>query len=497
MIEYFGALVAVLTIWCVLKYLRWRNDIYLPLSKIPGPKIYPIIGNLYMFIGVKRSDIFKIFSEMVKTYGPLFRAFSGFIPLINVTKPEHLEQIMSSSIHVHKGMMYEALKEWLGDGLLISNGVKWHQRRKMITPTFHFKILEHFMPVFVKKSKLLIDYLEKESNGNGFDICPYITHCTLDIICETAMGISLNAVSDRNSSYIQATNNTRELFIIRQASILQQTPLYPFLKDGKSFYENVKVLHNFTNKVISERKEYLKEHPIKIEEDDETFTKKRLSFLDLLLTSTEKLTDSDIRAEVDTFMFAGHDTTTTGICWTLFLLGLNQDCQQKAYEEIQDVLGDKNTPETISDLNELKYLECCIKESLRIYPSVPLISRVLTEDITLDGFKIPKGTNCNLDIYHTHRNAEIYPEPEKYDPDRFQPENSKNRHPYAYIPFSAGPRNCIGQKFAMYEEKTLLASILKAYEVISVDKRESINIIPQIVLKSENPFKIALRKRTK
>lgn len=117
------------------------------------------------------------------------------------------------------------------------------------------------------------------------------------------------------------------------------------------------------------------------------------------------------------------------------------------YHEILEVLGNTDQHPTLNELSELKYMERCIKESLRLYPSVPSISRLLEEDVTTtQGYILPKEACINIHIYDIHRNLSYWSDPEKFDPDRFLPENCVNRHPFAYVPFSAGPRNCIGEK---------------------------------------------------
>lgn len=119
--------------------------------------------------------------------------------------------------------------------------------------------------------------------------------------------------------------------------------------------------------------------------------------------------------------------------------------QENVYRELHEVFGSSMEPPTYQELQNLPYMEMCIKESLRLYPSVPLIGRLASEDFyTASGYLIPKGVEILIHIYDLHRNAEIYPEPEKFDPDRFLPENTATRHPFAFLPFSGGPRNCIG-----------------------------------------------------
>lgn len=149
----------------------------------------------------------------------------------------------------------------------------------------------------------------------------------------------------------------------------------------------------------------------------------------------------------------------------------------------------------LNDLNEMKYLERVIKESLRLYPAVPKVGRILSEDVQLDEYKIPKGCMVGVDIYNLHRDERFFTDPEKFDPDRFLPENTVGRHPFAYMPFSAGSRNCIGQKFAMYEEKSVLSSIFRNYRLKSVDIREDIKVVSEIILRPLSGINVTIEKR--
>ncbi|KAL1465042.1 hypothetical protein WDU94_004637 [Cyamophila willieti] len=136
------------------------------------------------------------------------------------------------------------------------------------------------------------------------------------------------------------------------------------------------------------------------------------------------------------------------LCWTLHLLAANQDVQDKVLAEIEDIFGSRECNEIQKEhLKKMEYLEKVIKESLRLYPSVPYISRWLENDLILGDYTVPAKTNISIVTYFLHRNPKIYPDPDKFDPERFSQKNSAARHPFAYIPFSAGPRNCIGKLF--------------------------------------------------
>lgn len=224
-------------------------------------------------------------------------------------------------------------------------------------------------------------------------------------------------------------------------------------------------------------------------EDDESDIgkKKRKAFLDLLLDQNAKddtpLTDDELRAQVDTFMFEGHDTTAVAITWTLFLLGNNPEQQEKVHEELEEVFGDSDTPANLKELSQLKYLDRVLKETLRLFPSVPVISRDLMEDVKMGNYTLPKGCEVVMPIQLTHRDPNVWPDPTKFDPDRFLPENSKHRNPYAYVPFSAGPRNCIGQRFALLEEKIVLTAILRKWRVKSVKTFDEIKYAGILILR--------------
>lgn len=182
-------------------------------------------------------------------------------------------------------------------------------------------------------------------------------------------------------------------------------------------------------------------------------------------------------------------------CWALFLIGHHPEVQEQLYEELQTVYADSNTLPTHKDLGDLKYMERVMKECLRIYPTVFQVGRTVSEEFEVGGYTIPVGAMVTASIWGCSRDARHFPEPEKFDPDRFLPEFSQNRHPFAHIPFSAGPRNCIGQKFAQLEEKVLLSMILRNYKIKSVDSREDVKPIPEIVVRPYPGIRLLLQKR--
>ncbi|XP_021922017.1 cytochrome P450 4c3 isoform X2 [Zootermopsis nevadensis] len=509
-----SAVVVVLLVYVLVawhRYQKRRARMVRLIDRIPGPPSLPLIGNT-IELNVEHDELLERLMGSTKLWGRrvgVNRMWNGTKPYITVFHPDRVEPILSSNKHIDKSKDYSYLHPWLGTGLLTSSGSKWHSRRKILTPAFHFKILEDFIDVFLEQSSILVKKLEREiGNEAGFNIFPYITHCALDVICETAMGRQVNAQGDSQSEYVKAVYEIGSIIQNRQSKLwLQPDWMFRWTHMYKTHEKCIKILHGFSNKVIQERKEEFAKLREKnkmastvSDEDTNTFgRKKRLAFLDLLIEASRDgavLSNEDIREEVDTFMFEGHDTTSAAISWALFLLGGQPDIQTKVIQEIDGILGPgAEQGITMKDLNEMKYLECCIKEALRLYPSVPIIARQINEDINMAHYTVPAGTTALIITYMLHRNPESFPQPEQFNPDRFLKENVIGRHPYAYIPFSAGPRNCIGQKFALLEEKAVIASILRKYRVEAVDRRENLTLLGELILRPKHGLRIKIFPR--
>uniref|UniRef100_A0A8K9XRV5 aromatase n=1 Tax=Oncorhynchus mykiss TaxID=8022 RepID=A0A8K9XRV5_ONCMY len=429
---------------------------------------------------------------------PLLKIWIGPVPFLVLFHAETIETVLNNPVHMDKAYAYKFLHPWLGTGLLTSTGDKWRRRRKLLTPTFHFSILTEFLEVMNEQAEVLVEKLDKEAGKGPFNCFNHITLCALDIICETAMGKKIYAQSNYDSEYVQCVYKMSDIITRRQRMPWFWPDLfYNYFGEGWEHNRSLKVLHSFTSNVIYERAEYI----AYIESDSESDQgmRKRRAFLDMLLKTTDeegnKLTHQDIQEEVDTFMFRGHDTTAAAMNWAIHLLGSHPEVQRKVQQELQEVFGVSDRPINTEDLKKLPYLECVIKESLRLFPSVPFFARSICEDCHINGFKVPKGANAIIMPYSLHRDPRHFPQPEEFRPERFMPENCVGRHPYAFIPFSAGLRNCIGQRFAVMEEKVILASILRYFNVEACQKREDLRPLGELILRPEKGIWIKLEKR--
>lgn len=305
--------------------------------------------------------------------------------------------------------------------------------------------------------------------------------------------------------------------------------LHPFRKMRQT--KLVRIMKDFNRKAIAERSKLLKEELEREGSEGRNDNmemdmpaKKRRVFLDILLMARhdgQTLTDDDISCEVDSFMLGGTDTTSRTVSFTLHLLARHPKIQQQVVDEIYQVYGENNAVTfTLSNLNELTYLTCVIKEALRMYPPIPLIGRKLIEDFKYSMFTflctnvilqifiisiftftlahsrfgdgiIPKDTQVIISLYNSLRDPAVFERPNEFLPERHL--EADKFSPYAFVPFSAGPRNCLGQKFAIYEIKVILTRILLSYEMLPLgpDVKPTVGL----VMDSENGVHLGMKKR--
>ncbi|KAH8287215.1 hypothetical protein KR054_004319, partial [Drosophila jambulina] len=487
------------------------------MKTIPCPLPLPLLGNAHLFLGLSPAQAFLRIGELAERHGDTFGLFLGPKSFsVMFFNPRDVEQVLSSTQLLDKSHEYSFLGRWLNEGLLVSSGRKWHRRRKIITPAFHFRVLEPYVEIFDRQSRQLVRQLdqrqkrEREIGAKGFskiNLGEAIHLCTLDAICETAMGVSINAQTNADSEYVQAVKTISMVLHKRMFNIFYRFDLtYMLTPLARAEKKALDVLHQFTEKIIVQRREELirgaaSNEGTAIEEDADVGAKRKMAFLDILLQSTideRPLTNLDIREEVDTFMFEGHDTTSSALMFFFYNIATHPEAQARCFQEIRSVFGqDKSAPVTYELLNKLHYVDLCIKETLRLYPSVPLLGRKVLEDCEINGKRIPAGTNIGISPLYLGRREDLFSEANSFKPERFDVVTSAEKlNPYAYIPFSAGPRNCIGQKFAMLEIKAIVANVLRHYEVDFVgDTSEPPVLIAELILRTRDPLMFKVKER--
>uniref|UniRef100_G3SF33 Cytochrome P450 family 4 subfamily F member 12 n=1 Tax=Gorilla gorilla gorilla TaxID=9595 RepID=G3SF33_GORGO len=456
--------------WLLARFLAWTYAFYDNCHRLQyfpqPPKQKWFWGHQVLIIATEEG-----LKNLTQMSG--FRIWRGPIfPFIVLCHPDIVRSITNASAAIapKDDLSIRFLKPWLGEGILLSGGDKWSRHRRMLTPTFHFNILTPYIKIFNRSVNIMHDkwqHLASEGSSR-LDMYEHISLMTLDSLQKCTFSFDSHC-QERPSEYIATILELSALVEKRNQHILQHMDfLYYLSHDGRRFRRACCLVHDFTDAVIQERRRTLPTQGI-----DDFLKDKTLDFIDVLLLSKDEdgkvLSDEDVRAEADTFMFAGHDTTASGLSWVLYNL-LLKDRDPKEIEW--------------DDLAQLPFLTMCVKESLRLHPPIPYTSRHCIWDIVLpDGRVIPKGIICIINVFGTHHNPAVWPDPEVYDPFRFDPKNIKERSPLAFIPFSAGPRNCIGQAFAMVEMKVVLALTLLRFRFL-LDHTEP-RRKPELIMRAE------------
>ncbi|KAJ0180019.1 hypothetical protein K1T71_004610 [Dendrolimus kikuchii] len=493
--------------WTILFRYKRRNMYKLAAPIKPPKENLPFIGVAHKLAG-NTEEIMKSlqdFSYAAIENNGIIKGWLGHILYFLVTDPVDLEIILKTCME--KDDLHRFIRKVIGNGAIFAPVSIWRKRRKVLVPVFSPKIVENFVEVFSEQSERLAQKLLQTAGEQKLSIWPYISSYTLDSVSESAMGVTINAQGNPNSPFLISMNRILNLICERIFHLwLQPDWIFRLFPQSKEHEKCLQAMQNFTDTVIKKkRKDLLTEKSNKPEVDNEfdLGTYKRKSFLDLLisLSGREKgYTNVELREEVLTLTVAGTDTSACAIGFTLKLLGKYPEVQEKIYQELRDVFGDMERPLIKEDLIKLKYLERVVKESLRLYPPVPFVIRKVLEDIKLpSGRVLPAGSGIVVSIWGVHRDPKHWgPDAEHFDPDRFLPECYNLKHPCSYMPFSSGPRNCVGYQYALMSVKTSLASILRRFKVVGEPEGgpiPKIRVKLDIMMKAVDGYEVMLEQR--
>ncbi|CAF1518303.1 unnamed protein product [Adineta steineri] len=491
-----------------IRYLQLKKD-YQNISFLPFSSI-PFVGNLHL-IDHRPYIFFQLMCRLshecqIKEKG-IFCLWYSLSPVLYICSANGLETFINNSKQLIKSFDYIFLQPWLKTGLVTSNNDKWRTRRRLITPSFHnTELLHGYMHIFNEQSFILADRFNKysEQSYKTHDLYPCISACTLDIIAEAATGTHLKAQLDgEHNDFVQATVRIGDIINKRLRSPwLWPSCIFNRLPIGREHTKLLNILHSFSRKIIEERLvTFNAKQMINNDDDDDKKCTHRLVFLDCLLTQMQekKLSFDDIHEEVDTFMFAGHDTTAAAINFFCYLMGCYPDIQSKVHTEMDMIFeNDRNRPCTIEDIEQMTYLDCVIKECMRILPPVPFISREAQTDFIYRNQIVRKGTTVSIFIYGIHHDESVFPNPKTFDPERFLDNSfNQNQHShYAFIPFSAGSRNCIGQRFAGLEERVVLSTLFRQFIFRSTQTIDQLHLSMDVILRPHVPIQMFIERRS-
>ena len=465
-------------------------------ASIYCPSNVPIFGSL-LCLELDSLKLHKQWNEIDMRGNHLAVLWLAWKPTIRSAKSEHAKMVLGNQLHMEKAFFYNFLHEWLNTGLLTSYGEKWNHRRRLITPAFHFSILNEFVPIFEKQAQVLVDkFMSAATEKKAIDVQVPLSLMTLESMCETSLGIS-NSTDKEAEDYVKTIGTLGHHLLVRTFQpLFWSSYIYSLTSYGKQFYKSLKSIHEYTISAINKRiaihseNEQLNNYTVT---DKTTRTKRNVCFIDTLIESYQKgdIDIDGIREEVDTFVFEGHDTTSSGLTFCLYMLGIYKEHQKTLQEEIDEAEGEN----ILEIIQKLKLLDCVIKESLRLYPPVAAIGRQMEEDTVIGGQTFYKDTTIVINIFGLHRNEEYWENPLKFNPYRFMGDEFQQRNPYCYIPFSAGPRNCIGQKFALLEVKICLYYVLKTFNLTSIQAEDEVELCTDMITLSRNGVLIKFERR--
>ncbi|XP_067203274.1 probable cytochrome P450 4aa1 isoform X2 [Linepithema humile] len=486
---YLAFLAVIYVIYALKNYIRIIRFIF----TLDGPKTVPILGNVNT---VFEGNLIQRMTNEAQSYGRIFRVWLTLLPYVTLMEPEDIQVVLSSMKHTQKIYLYKLLDNFLGKGLITREVDKWRIHRKILQPAFHLHVLERFVDTFGEYADRLVGKL-LEKDGDDINVTVFVNNSVYDILIETILGMP---ASQRYSNGEDDTPFRKGQVMVPYRFArpwLLIDWIYRLTAAGKSEERQQKDLFDFCFKKMKEKREFLRKNGSFVADNE---TSRKMSLLEYMVEINEKnpcFTERDIIEECCTFMLAGQDSVGTGTAMTLFLLANNPKWQERCVEELNEIFSDDNRSPTMQDLKEMKCLDMCIKESLRLYPSVPLFARTLGQDVRIGKHVIPAGCGVFILPYCTHRLPHHFPDPHDFKPERFSPENSEGRHPYAFIPFSAGPRNCIGYKFAMLEMKSIISTVLRKCRLEPVLGKEKVLARFRMTVRAHGGLWVKIRARDK
>lgn len=438
---------------------------------LPGPRGHWLLGALPRL----RSDMLGFFEQCFREFGDAayFRVANRRTMLLS--HPDDIEEVLvTENRRFIKNYALTFLQPLLGNGLLLNEGDSWLRQRRLIQPAFNRPRVESYAPAMVEVTDRL---LGEWHSGELCDIRPAMLKLTMAIAGRTLLGIDVTGRFGEVASLMEAVMYD---FLARFGAAVP-LPFWVPTPRNVRLKGTIRQLDRILQQLIDERRQA-----------DGAGT----DFLSLLMRARDDenggLSDRQLRDEVMTMFLAGHDTTAGALAWTWYLLGKHPDIQRRVHDEVHEVLGSR-TPEA-ADVPRLIYCERVLREAMRLYPSAYVIGRRPVEDITIGGHFIPAGTNVLMSQWIVHRDERWFDDPLRFDPDRWANGLAQRLPKYAYFPFGGGPRQCIGNSFAMFEATLILAMIAQRFELELITP-DPIRIQPAVTLRAAQPIEFRLHER--
>jgi cytochrome P450 len=443
-----------------------------PRRRAPGPR-NPLSGLRFLRLETSLSYLCETF----KRYGDVVRYRLGPFPVFLIAHPDGIRHVLQDR-HANylKSQDYVLLKQLLGDGLVTSEGALWLRQRRLIQPIFHRQRVAEFGSIMSEATlEMLESWEDLATEGRAFDVATEMARLALRIVGRVLLSVDLSNEADAVGHALKAANERFGHFDLGM--------LMPWLPTQRNriAHEAARTLRRLVDEIIAERRRENRDHG---------------DLLSMLLAARdengEAMDDRQVRDEVLTLILAGHETTAMALSWTWYLLSQHPHIEHRLEGELREVLGERSP--TVADLKNLSYTGMVIDESMRLYPPVWAIGRSPIEDDEIGGYRIPKRSMIVLSQYVTHRHPDFWDEPERFEPERFSAEKAQGRLRYAYFPFAGGPRQCVGNMFALTEANLVLATVAQRYRMHLVPNHP-VELQPLVTLRPRYGIKMTLERR--
>jgi cytochrome P450 len=427
----------------------------------PGPRRYPVLGMLPHL----RKGSHEFFLRTALEHGGV--AQLGRPDRLLITHPDAIRHVLVDNQRNYiKGKHTERLRILIGNGLPVADGESWLQQRRLMQPAFHRQRLAAWTTDITDLTAGMLDQWRFRSY-RPFDVAAEMRRLTQQIIVKLLFGAEIGVFEAETIG--RAFTRITEYINYREVNMLPQQAQH--------------LLDRFVHGIIEERRANAS--------DDGA------DLISMLLAAQDEetgagMSDQQLYDEVRTIFFGGYDTTANALAWVWYLLAQHPTVEHRLQHELDTVLGGRIP--TYQDLPKLTYLRMVIEETLRIYPPAWVTVRTVVADDQISGYQVPAGAKVVISPYVTHRLPAFWEQPATFAPDRFTPEQSGERHRYAYIPFGAGPRLCIGSNLAMLEAQLIVATVAQKYR-LSLVPGHAVHLYPGIILRPRHGISIRLNAR--
>jgi len=440
------------------------------LSLPPGPRGHFLIGSLPEF----KRDMLGFFTGLARDYG----GFVGFhlmhVPCVLINEPALIEELLvRNESRLSKSWDVRKLSAMLGRGLLTAEGETWKRERRLIQPAFHPERIRHYARIMSEEAERIAAAWR---DGDTRDIHADMMRVTLAIVARALFGESVEAES-------QVIADALDAFMHWFERLLTGVPL-PLAVPSPTNLRVRRALRRLDAVVYGLIAKRRREG-----------TAGRADLLSWLLDARDEqgegISDRQIRDEVATFILAGHETTALALSWTLMLLAQHPEAEARLHAELTQVLGGRVPG--YEDYARLPWTRQVVQESMRLYPPAWGLGRETLEEITLGGYRLPRGTQVMPIQWVTHRDARFFPEPDRFRPERWAPDAPAAIPKFAYFPFGAGPRSCIGNGFAMVEAVLLLA-VFASHARFALVEPQTIELQPAVTLRPRHGINVRIQR---